>query len=240
MLFDHLVGDPAWLTRRLDCRPPATSSPRSAPPGSSSSCAATAAKLLYELELHAATDLTALRATLRRAARRRAEDRAGPSDYLARRRRRLLRRRVPALVGASRRSCGTSCASEFGEAGSRGARPARCCASCGSSASSRPRTSCSRTSPAPSWTSGRGRGADPRRPALARAHRRPRAAPRPRAGSRRRTRGRGSPRRASRCRASARPPASSADIDETSSRCSWRNQYEELLARRARRRRARA
>ena len=96
--FEHLVDDPAWLTRRLDF-------PR--PDEFAAEGAALllyfvrrySAKLLYELELHAADDPTTMRA--------RYVELLGdalkiePSaDRLPRRHRRgLLLHRVPALVG---------------------------------------------------------------------------------------------------------------------------------------------
>ena len=63
-----------------------------------------------------------------------------------------------------------------------------------------------------------------------RARRRQQAARRLRAGSRRRLRGSGAPRRVSRLSFPRSTTASSSVIDATSSRCSWRNQCEELLA----------
>ena len=98
-------------------------------------------------------------AALRRAPRRRAQDRAQPDGLPRRHRPRLLRLLVPALVGArgaapplpARRSSATS--------GSPPARPARSCASCGARASAgRPRR-CSARSPARSSRSSRSRSA---------------------------------------------------------------------------------
>ena len=141
MLLEHLTNDPAWLSRRLDFPDPQ---------GFAGEGALQllwlvrryCAKLLYELEFHAAGDPPRARAPLRRAALRRAEDRAERGGL-------PRATSTPASTsprtcarGPSRRSCARSCASAGAPRGSPGARRARCCGSCGSSARSRRRTSC--------------------------------------------------------------------------------------------------
>ena len=98
MLLQHLTDEPAWLSRRLDVPRP-------------NEFAAEgmmwllffvrrySAKLLYELEFHGGAPIESMPAPLRRAARRRAQDRAEPGELPGRHRRGLLRPVVPALVG---------------------------------------------------------------------------------------------------------------------------------------------
>ena len=113
MLFEHLVDDPAWLTRRLDF-------PR---PDEFAREGATVllffvrrycAKLLYELEFHAADDPTAMAGPLRRAARRRAQDRAEPDATTSPTSTTASTSARTCARGRSRRSCATSCARSSG------------------------------------------------------------------------------------------------------------------------------
>ena len=147
MLLEHLTIDPVWLERRLDFPRPHEFAAEGAVQLLwivRRYCA----KLLYELEFHAADDLTALRPRYVELLARRAEGRAERHRLSRRHRRRLLRVGVPARRGPSRRSCGPISASGSATPGSRAARPARCCASCGPRARSRPPTRSSARSPA--------------------------------------------------------------------------------------------
>ena len=144
MLFEHLVGEPAWLNRRLDV--PRAERLRL---GECGRAPLLRAALLGEAALRARVPRRGGRDVaarpLRRAALRRGQDRAEPDRLPRRHRRRLLRQRRTCARGPSRRSSGTSCARSSGMRGSLAARPAGCCASSGRSASSRPPRSCSRT-----------------------------------------------------------------------------------------------
>ena len=142
MLMQHLTDEPGWLSRKLDF-------PR---PGRVRGRGDALAALLRAALLGQA----ALRARVPRAP---TTSSGMPKRYVEllgdalkfeiergelprRHRLRLLRHRVPALVGVRERSCATTCASASGTTGSPSARRARCCASSGRWASSRPRTSC--------------------------------------------------------------------------------------------------
>ena len=77
MLFDHLIDDRAWLSSMLDFPRPETFAAEGAVQllfYVRRYCA----KLLYEIEFHAAPDPTQMQQPLRRAARRRAQGRAEP------------------------------------------------------------------------------------------------------------------------------------------------------------------
>ena len=98
MLFDHLIDDRAWLSRMLDFPRPETFAAEGAVQllfYVRRYCA----KLLYEIEFHAAPDPTQLPPPLRRAARRRAQGRAEPDGLPRRHRLGLLRHVVPARLG---------------------------------------------------------------------------------------------------------------------------------------------
>ena len=75
MLMEHLVQDAAWLNRRLDVPRPSEFVAESAT-GLLYLVRRYCAKVLYELELHAAEDPRPLQNALRRDPRRRPEDRA--------------------------------------------------------------------------------------------------------------------------------------------------------------------
>jgi hypothetical protein len=82
MLLEHLVADPAWLDRRLDV-------PRSAEFASESAAVLLifirryAAKLLYELELHSAEDVSGLRGRYAELQSEALKIEASPVNYLA-------------------------------------------------------------------------------------------------------------------------------------------------------------
>ena len=141
MLIEHLVDEPAWLTRRLDV-PRRSEFAREGAIVLLFFVRRYSAKLLYELEFHAADDPAAMRSRyveLLTDALKIEPSRHGlplATSTTA------STSRATCARGRSRRSCATSCARSSGASGSRGARPARCCASCGRSARARPPTSC--------------------------------------------------------------------------------------------------
>ena len=112
MLLQHLIDEPAWLAAGSTCRA-RTSSPARARSGSSTSSAATAAKLLYELEFFVADDLDAMRARYVELLADALKIEPSPTDYLGDIDGGSTSRSTCAR-GRSRRSCATSSAREFG------------------------------------------------------------------------------------------------------------------------------
>ena len=122
MLMQHLTDEPGWLSRKLDFPRP-------------DEYAAEgmlwllffvrrySAKLLYELEFHAADDISGMPKRYVGAARRRAQVRDQRGELPRRHRLRLLRHGVPALLGVRVASCATTCASASATTGSPSARP---------------------------------------------------------------------------------------------------------------------
>ena len=145
MLLEHLTIDPVWLERRLDFPRPY----EFAAEGAAQLLWLVrryCAKLLYELEFHAAPDVTAMRPRYVELLADALEGRA--------QRHRLPRAtsttastpRSTSARGRSRRSCARTCGRSSATPGSRAATPARCCASCGPRArSTTPTSSCARS-----------------------------------------------------------------------------------------------
>ena len=141
MLLEHLTIEPVWLERRLDF-------PR---PHEFAAEGATqllwlvrryCAKLLYEIEFHAAADLPRCgRATSSCSPTQRRSSPATPT--ISPTSTTASTRRSTSARGRSRRSCARTCARGSATPGSRAARRARCSASCGRRARSRPPTRCS-------------------------------------------------------------------------------------------------
>ena len=98
MLLEHLVGDTAWLTRMLDFPKPREFAAEAAIV-LLFFVRRYSAKLLYELEFHAAADPTAMRSRYVELLARRAQGRAERHGLPRRHRLRLLLHVVPALVG---------------------------------------------------------------------------------------------------------------------------------------------
>ena len=114
MLLEHLVDDPTWLTNRLDFPRPEVFAAEGAAQllfFVRRYCA----KLLYELEFHAADDVTGARTAVRRDPLGRAEDRAQLGRLPGRHRRGLLRLGLSPLVGV-RGPGAEPLRSEFGNA----------------------------------------------------------------------------------------------------------------------------
>ena len=83
MLFEHLVDDPAWLSRRLDFARPRGLRARSRPVSLLYVVRRYAAKLLYELELHGEAELESMRARYVELARDATKIEPSPADFLA-------------------------------------------------------------------------------------------------------------------------------------------------------------
>ena len=99
-LMEHLLLEPAWLSRRLDFPKPDEFAAEAAT-GSSTSCAATAGSSSTSSSSTAPpSDPKAMSCAVRRDPGRGAEDRAEPDRRARRHRLELLRHGVPPLVGA--------------------------------------------------------------------------------------------------------------------------------------------
>ena len=98
MLFDHLIDDRAWLGSMLDFPRPETFAAEGAVQ-LLFFVRRYSAKLLYEIEFHAAEDPTQMQQPLRRAARRCAQGRAEPDGLSRGHRLELLRHRLSARLG---------------------------------------------------------------------------------------------------------------------------------------------
>ena len=143
-LFDHLVEDPEWLRARLGVQDADGTLAAHARATRLIYLRRYAAKLPYELDVHAPTRRPTTRcasATRRCSAPRRAcAGRARPTSPTS-----TPASTSPATCarGRSRRTCARTCASASASAGSSGARPATRCARCGATASGCPPRSCS-------------------------------------------------------------------------------------------------
>ena len=141
MLLQHLTDEPAWLTRRLDFPRPGEYAVEGAT-GLLYFVRRYAAKLLYELEFHAAEDVTTMRDRYTELLSDALKIDVDTGELPGRHRLWLLRVLVPALVGVR----GTATRIPEGEvrldAGSRRARPARSCASSGAKGSACARRRC--------------------------------------------------------------------------------------------------
>ena len=143
-LFEHLVDDPAWLTRRLDFPRPR----EFAAEGAAQLLFFVrryCAKLLYELELFRAADPVPMQSRYVELLGDALKIEPSPTDWLADVDPGFYVTRVPARLGVRGADVVPPARALRQRLVRRRATPGRCSASCGRSARGRPRTSCSTT-----------------------------------------------------------------------------------------------